>query len=206
MWTCPCSSQNEEEALACVSCGRERVIQESAQEAPPPTFMEIEEARRELEETIRRKEKEAVPTPTPTPARKEAEEMEELRLDVEEPKQSIYDEIEDLGKELGEVPLTTPKETEERAYEEILYEEEKEGSTAKKVLRIIDITLVCIIIVIVAIFAVVQIGGIGETGLRAYLSRCLGIWIRSIIITQAVLIIGGIIYFLLREPKVTKAR
>lgn len=209
MWTCPCGSQNEEEALACVSCGREQDIQVSAQETPSSTFKEIEEAQRELEETVHHKETIPTPplTPPPTPTQKEAEEMEELRLDteMEEPKQSIYNEIEDLGKELGEVPLATPKETEERAYEELLYEGE-EGSSVKKVLRIIDITVVCIIIVIVAIFAVMQIGGIREIGFSAYLSKCLSIWVRSIIITQAVLIIGGIIYLLLREPKTTKAR
>ena len=51
-----------------------------------------------------------------------------------------------------------------------------------------------------------QIGGIKEAGFAAYLSKCLGIWVRSIIITQAVLIIGGIIYFVLYEPNETKLK
>lgn len=206
MWTCPCGSKNEEEALACTSCGRERDTQESAEGMHASTLREIEEAQKELEGTTPRREKEA--PPSPTPARKEVKETEELRLDmgVEEPKQSVYEEIEDLGRELGETPLVAPEEMEEKAYEELLYEEEERGSTAKKVLRIIDISIMCVIIVVVAIFAVIQIGGIREATFSAYLSKCLSIWIRSIIITQAVLIIGGIIYFLLREPKTTRAQ
>ncbi|HCN19851.1 MAG TPA: hypothetical protein DIS73_06145, partial [Planctomycetia bacterium] len=78
--------------------------------------------------------------------------------------------------------------------------------TVKKVLRIIDIVITCLIIVSIAIYAFVQIGGIKEAGFAAYLSKCLGIWVRSIIITQAVLIIGGIIYFVLYEPNETKLR
>lgn len=216
MWACPCGSQNDEDALACISCGRERDIQESAQEEYPSSLKEIEEAQRELEETTHHIEKEPIPAPTPvekepistpTPFHKEAEKMEELRLDTETKgsEQSVYEEMEDLGKELGEVPPTAPKEPEEKPYEEFMYEEE-EGSTTKKVLRVIDISVMCVIIVFVAIYAIIQIGGVEEARFSAYLSRCLGIWIRSIIITQAVLIIGGIIYFLLWEPKRTKVR
>lgn len=205
MWTCPCGSKNDEGVLACTSCGRERGTQESAEEIHASTLKEIEEAQKELEGVAPRKEKEVPPAQPPPP--KEAKKPEELRLDmgVEEPKPSVYEEIEDLGRELGEVPLAAPEEPEEKAYEELFYEEEK-GSTVKKVLRIIDISIMCIIIVVVAIFAAIQIGGIREATFSGYLSKCLGIWIRSIIITQAVLIIGGIIYFLLREPKTTRAQ
>lgn len=216
MWTCPCGLQNDEDALACTSCGRERGLRESAQEEYPSTLKEIEEAQRELEETPYHIEKKPIPPPKPTfaptstPAHKKTEEMGRLRLDmdmdIEESASSVYNEIEDLGKELGEAPLTTPRETEEEPYEEFMYEEPKEGSAAKKVLRIVDIVMTCIVIVFVAIYAAVQIGGVKEAAFSAYLSKCLGIWIRSIIITQAVLIIGGIIYFLLYEPKETKIR
>ncbi|MEE9488780.1 MAG: hypothetical protein V3W00_08725, partial [Candidatus Brocadiales bacterium] len=62
------------------------------------------------------------------------------------------------------------------------------------------------IIIFVSIYSVVQIGRVEEARFSAYLSQCLGIWIRSIIATQAVLVIGGIIYFILWEPPATRAR
>lgn len=176
---------------------------------------DIEDAQRELEDVAFHARKEPIPTPKPAPApvsdypRKKTEEGERLRLDMdlEEPASSVYDDIEDLGKELGEVPLTAPKEAEEEGpYEEYVYEEPEEGSAVKKVLRIVDVVVACIIIVFVAIYAAMQIGGVKEAGFSAYLSKCLGIWIKSIIVTQAVLIIGGIIYFLLYEPKETKIK
>jgi hypothetical protein len=135
--------------------------------------------------------------------------METLRHDmaVEGPKSSVYDEIEDLGKELGEVSLAPPPNaTEEGVYDEYAFEEEEEGSTVKKVLRILDLSIICTIIVFVSIYSVVQIGRVEEARFSAYLSQCLGIWIRSIIATQAVLVIGGIIYFILWEPPATGAR
>lgn len=214
MWLCPCSSQNEEDSLVCTSCGRERDLQESAEEEYPSALEDIEKAQRELEEPVHyaTKEIEPVPTPAPTPtpapaaAHRKTEEEEGLHLDIEEPGQSVYEDFEDLGKELGEVSPTPPQETEAPAYEDSYYEEEEGGSTGKRVLRIIDITLMCIVIISVAIYSIVQIGGVDEARFSTYLSRCLSIWIRSIIVTQAVVIIGGIIYFLLWEPKRTKAR
>ncbi len=222
MWSCPCGSQNDEDALACISCGKERDLLESAQEEHPSTLKEIEEAQRELEDSVHRVTEEPIPppmsthvsTPRPTPApapfhhHSEVDEMEELRpeVEVEGPKSSVYDEIEDLGKELGEVPLTPPHETEERAYDEYAYEEEGEGSTVKKVLRVLDISVICCIIVFVSIYAVIQIGNVEEARFSAYLSKCLAIWIRTIIVTQATLVIGGIIYFILWEPQGTSVR
>lgn len=216
MWACPCGLQNEEDALACVSCGKEREPRESAHEEYPSMLKEIEDAQRELEEVAYRVGKEPVPTPKPTHTltsdypHKKTEERERLPLDmdIEEPAPSVYSEIEDLGKELGETPLAARKgrEAEEEPYEEFIYEEPKDGSAVKKVLRIVDIVVACIIIVFVAVYAFVQIGGIKEAGFAAYLSKCLGIWVRSIIITQAVLIIGGIIYFVLYEPNETKLK
>lgn len=216
MWTCPCGSQNEEDALACVDCGMERGVEESTEESYPSALREIEKAQQELEDSTRSTEKEPIPTPSPTPiprptptrvpATRETGHEERLGLDVEEPEQSVYEDIEHLGKELGEVPVAPAHEAEAETYEDSYYEEEEEGSAAKKVLRILDISIVCIIIVSVAIYAIIQIGGVEEKAFSAYLSRCLGIWIRSIIVTQAVLIIGGIFYFLLWEPKTTKAR
>ncbi len=216
MWTCPCGSQNEEDAFACVDCGMGRSVEESTEESYPSALREIEEAQQELEDSTRPTEKEPISTPTPTPiprptptrvpAPKETGYEEGLGLDVKEPEQSVYEDLEHLGKELGEVPVAPAHEAEAETYEDLYYEEEEEGSAAKKVLRVINISIMCIIIVSVAIYAIIQIGGVEERAFSAYLSRCLGIWIRSIIVTQAVLIIGGIFYFLLWEPKRTKAR
>ncbi len=222
MWSCACSSQNDEDALACINCGKERDLLESEHEEYPSALKDIEEAQMELEGSTHRVEEEPVPPPAPTPVSAprptpapasfhthgETDEMETLRhdIEVEGPKSSVYDEIEDLGKELGEVSLAPPNAAEEGVYDEYAFEEEEEGSTVKKVLRILDLSIICTIIVFVSIYSVVQIGRVEEARFSAYLSQCLGIWIRSIIATQAVLVIGGIIYFILWEPPATRAR
>ncbi|MHC4197416.1 MAG: hypothetical protein ACYSRP_05855, partial [Planctomycetota bacterium] len=195
---------------------------ESEHDEYPSALKEIEEAQMELEGSPHHVREEPVtppvptpvsaPRPTPAPAsfhtHGETDEMETLHheMGIEGPKSSVYDEIEDLGKELGEVPLAPPHVTEEGVYDEYAFEEEGEGSTVKKVLRIIDLSIICTIIVFVSIYSVVQIGRVEEARFSAYLSQCLGIWIRSIIATQAVLVIGGIIYFILWEPPTTRAR
>ncbi|MHC4277561.1 MAG: hypothetical protein ACYSWY_02860 [Planctomycetota bacterium] len=222
MWSCTCGSQNDEDALACINCGKERDLLESEHDEYPSALKEIEEAQMELEGSPHHVREEPVtppvptpvsaPRPTPAPAsfhtHGETDEMETLHheMGIEGPKSSVYDEIEDLGKELGEVPLAPPHVTEEGVYDEYAFEEEGEGSTVKKVLRIIDLSIICTIIVFVSIYSVVQIGRVEEARFSAYLSQCLGIWIRSIIATQAVLVIGGIIYFILWEPPTTRAR
>src|SRR3989304_5871239 len=93
MWACPCGLQNEEDALACVSCGKEREPRESAHEEYPSMLKEIEDAQRELEEVAYRVGKEPIQTPKPTHTptsdypHKTTEERERLPLDmdIEEP-------------------------------------------------------------------------------------------------------------------------
>lgn len=116
---------------------------------------------------------------------------------------SAFKEIEETRRELGEVPPSTPREMEE-AYE-TLFEEERRGVTVKKVLRMVIVGIVCILVALIALYSVIDISSVREAKLSAYVGRCVGIWIRSIIMTQAVVIIGGIFFFLLREPRETKA-
>ncbi len=100
--------------------------------------------------------------------------------------------------------------TRERAFEEayappeeefLLEEEIPRGPTVKKVLRIVVVSIMSILIVVISLYAFFTIGGIKETAFLNYVRQCIGIWIRCIILTQAVVIIGLILFFLLRESK-----
>lgn len=102
---------------------------------------------------------------------------------------------------------TSAHEEMEKTYETLLFEEKEAGKgTARKVLRIMIVSIMSIALALIALFSVIQISGIKDTSFPDYISQCIGIWIRSIIITQAVVIIGGIFLFLLRESKEAKAR
>lgn len=101
--------------------------------------------------------------------------------------------------------------TRERGYEEVypppeeeFFMEEERGPSVKKILRIIVVSIMSILIVITSLYAFIQIGGIRETAFLDYVRQCIGIWIRCIIITQAVVIIGLIFIFLLRESRSAK--
>lgn len=86
--------------------------------------------------------------------------------------------------------------------EEFFMGEEREGGPiVKKVFRIVVVSVMSILIVAISIYAFAQIGSIKETAFLNYLRQCLGIWIRCIILTQAVVIIGIILVLLLRETK-----
>ena len=84
-------------------------------------------------------------------------------------------------------------------------EERERGPVVKKVFRIVVVSIMSILIVAISIYAFAQIGGIKETAFLNYLRQCLGIWIRCIILTQAVVIIGIILLWLLQESKPAKA-
>jgi hypothetical protein len=89
--------------------------------------------------------------------------------------------------------------------EEFFVEEERAGPSIKKVFRIVVASLMSILILIISFYAFIKIGGIRETAFLEYVRQCIGIWIRCIILTQAVVIIGLILVFLLRESKSPKA-
>lgn len=154
MWKCECGAGNEEEALACISCGQER-----GAGAREELFVE--------------------PPTTPT--------ME--RGYEEPPRERGFESA------LGGYP---PPE------EEFYMEEERGGPSAKKVLRIVVVSIMSVLIVVISLYAFLQIGGIKEPVFLNYLRQCIGIWIRCIILTQAVVIIGIILVLLLRETRSAK--
>lgn len=84
-------------------------------------------------------------------------------------------------------------------------EERERGPIVRKVFRIIVVSVMSILIVAISIYAFVQIGGIKEAVFLNYLRQCIGIWIRCIILTQAVVIIGIILLWLLQESKLAKS-
>lgn len=88
--------------------------------------------------------------------------------------------------------------------EEFLMEEVR-GPSAKKVLRIVVVSIMSILIVVISLYAFLQIGGIRETAFLGYVRQCIGIWVRCIILTQAVVIIGVILIWLLRESRPAKS-
>ena len=89
--------------------------------------------------------------------------------------------------------------------EEEFFGGEERGPIVKKVFRIVVVSVMSILIVAISIYAFVQIGGIKETSFLNYLRQCIGIWIRCIILTQAVVIIGIILLWLLQESKLAKS-
>lgn len=89
--------------------------------------------------------------------------------------------------------------------EEEFFGGEERGPIVKKVFRIVVVSVMSILIVAISIYAFAQIGGIKETAFLNYLRQCLGIWIRCIILTQAVVIIGIILLWLLQELKPAKS-
>jgi hypothetical protein len=100
----------------------------------------------------------------------------------------------------------------ERGFEEVYAPPEEEffieeggGPTAKKVLSIVVVSIMSLLIVIISLYAFFQIGNIKTTHFLAYISQCVGIWVRCIILTQAVVIIGIILIWLLKEPKPAKS-
>ncbi|MFN3467667.1 MAG: hypothetical protein ACK4WF_08210, partial [Candidatus Brocadiales bacterium] len=66
---------------------------------------------------------------------------------------------------------------------------------------IVVVSIMSVLIVIISLYAFFQIGGIKEPVFLNYLRQCIGIWLKCIILTQAVVIIGLILIFLLRESK-----
>ncbi len=119
------------------------------------------------------------------------------------PRERVYEEA---ARERGyEEPVR------ERGFEEVypppeeeFFVEEEAGPSVKKVLRIVVVSVMSVLVLAISIYAFLQIGGIKATAFGDYLSQCIGIWIKCIILTQAVVIIGLIIIFLLRETRFTR--
>ncbi len=126
-------------------------------------------------------------------------------------------EREPAFKGFAEPSFTIPREEvvepppRERAFEEVyppveeeFLIEEEPGPSIKKIFRIAVLSIMSVLIAIISILAFVQIGGITETAFLPYLRNCIGIWIRCIILTQAVVIIGIVFLYFLSESKPIK--
>lgn len=72
----------------------------------------------------------------------------------------------------------------------------------KQRLKATIITIMAIIISIIAIYTFVRVSN-ALTQMRGtdLVWRCFALWIKSIILTQAVLVVGGLFLFMLRKPK-----
>ena len=59
-----------------------------------------------------------------------------------------------------------------------------------------------VIVSLIAIYAFMRVS-VATEQLRGtdLLCRCFAIWIKSIILTQAILVVGGLFLFMLRKPK-----
>ena len=74
----------------------------------------------------------------------------------------------------------------------------------KRKLKALIITIMAVLISLIAIYALMHISREIEHGHGAGLVwRAFAIWIKSIILTQAVLVVGGLFLFMLRKPKGT---
>ena len=72
----------------------------------------------------------------------------------------------------------------------------------KQKLKAFIITVMAIIISLIAIYAFMRVSrAIEQVHGTDLLWRCFAIWIKSIILTQAVLVVGGLFLFMLKKPK-----
>jgi hypothetical protein len=72
----------------------------------------------------------------------------------------------------------------------------------KQKLKTFIIITMSVLISIISVYAFIRISNATEH-LRGHdlLWKCFAIWIKSIILTQGVLVVGGLFLFLLRKPK-----
>ncbi|MCF6157528.1 MAG: hypothetical protein E3K32_02920 [wastewater metagenome] len=74
----------------------------------------------------------------------------------------------------------------------------------KQKLKTVIIISMAVLIAIIAIHTLMGVSGSFEQMGGSNLAwRCFALWIRSIILTQAVLVVGGLLLFMLRKPKET---
>ncbi len=72
----------------------------------------------------------------------------------------------------------------------------------KQKLKAFIITVMAIFISLIAIYAFMRVSSaIEQVRGSDLLWRCFAIWIKSIILMQAVLVVGGLFLFMLRKPK-----
>ena len=72
----------------------------------------------------------------------------------------------------------------------------------KQKLKAFIIIVMAVIISLIAIYAFMRVSvAIEQVHGTELLWRCFAIWIKSIILTQAVLVVGGLFVFMLRKPK-----
>jgi hypothetical protein len=69
-------------------------------------------------------------------------------------------------------------------------------------LRAVVIIAMAALISIIAMYTFVRISGaLDQLRGSDLLLRCFSLWIKSIILTQSVLVVGGLFLFVLRKPK-----
>ncbi|MEK7805635.1 MAG: hypothetical protein AAB258_02730 [Planctomycetota bacterium] len=72
----------------------------------------------------------------------------------------------------------------------------------KQKLKAFIIIVMALFISLIAIYAFMRVSSaIEQVRGSDLLWRCFAIWIKSIILTQAVLVVGGLFLFMLRKPK-----
>ncbi|MCR4318761.1 MAG: hypothetical protein NUV74_00285 [Candidatus Brocadiaceae bacterium] len=72
----------------------------------------------------------------------------------------------------------------------------------KQKLKAFIIIVMAVIVSLIAIYAFMRVSSaIDQVRGSDLLWRCFAIWIKSIILTQAVLVVGGLFLFMLRKPK-----
>ena len=72
----------------------------------------------------------------------------------------------------------------------------------KQKLKAFIIIVMALFISLIAIYAFMRVSSaIEQVRGSDLLWRCFAIWIKSIILTQAVLVVGGLFLFVLRKPK-----
>jgi hypothetical protein len=74
----------------------------------------------------------------------------------------------------------------------------------KQKLKTFIITTMAVLISLIAIYAFGRVSNAIEQARGSELLwKCFAIWIKSIILTQTVLVVGGLFLFMLRKPKGT---
>ena len=72
----------------------------------------------------------------------------------------------------------------------------------KQKLKAFIIIVIAVIISLIAIYAFMRVSvAIEQVRGADLLWKCFAIWIKSIILTQAILVVGGLFLFMLRKPK-----
>lgn len=72
----------------------------------------------------------------------------------------------------------------------------------KQKLKAFIIFVMAVLISMIAIYAFMRVSTATEQVKGSdLLWRCFAIWIKSIILTQAILVVGGLFLFMLRKPK-----